>query len=132
MTDNDSRKIVPKGFFQEIGLQLKLILRLMRDSRVNLFLKAIPIGTLIYLVIPDLVIGPFDDAAIVGLGLYLFIEMCPPQIVEEHRQAILKEMQGNFKPQGEVIEGKFRDISNNPNASSVGDEGSNTDKKEGV
>jgi hypothetical protein len=134
MPDNDSRKMVPKGFFKELGLQIKLILRLMGDPRISPFLKALPIGTLVYLVMPDLLPGiPFDDAAVIGLGLYLFVELCPQSIVEEHRLALLREMQGNMNSQTEVIDGKFRDVSGSSNAPSAGagDESSITDKEEG-
>ena len=80
------KKIVPSsgGFFHELSLRFKLIIRLMLDSRVNLFLKFIPVASLVYLFNPIDVPGPLDDAAVVGLGMYMFIELCPPEIVEEH------------------------------------------------
>ena len=28
--------------------------------------------------------GPIDDIAVLSLGFYLFTEMCPPDVVEEH------------------------------------------------
>lgn len=132
MSNNDAHKMVPKGFFQEIGLQIKLVLRLLRDRRISLFLKALPIGTLVYLIVPDLVIGPFDDAAIVGLGLFLFVELCPQPIVEEHRLALLREMQGYNDPHNEVIEGKFQDLSSDPNATPATEVERKTNTEEGV
>jgi hypothetical protein len=82
------------GFFQGISTQVKLILRLMADRRVSPLLKLLPIGALAYLVIPDLVIGPIDDAVIIWLGTYLFVELCPPAIVLEHRQRLERELGG--------------------------------------
>ena len=76
------------GFFNEIGTNIRLVIRLIADRRVSPFLKLIPIGTFAYLLIPDLIIGPIDDFALVGLGLYLFVELCPQEIVEEHRRAL--------------------------------------------
>jgi len=84
------------GFFQGLSNQIKLILRLMADRRVNPFLKLLPIGALAYLVIPDLIIGPIDDAVIIWLGTYLFVELCPPAIVQEHRQKLEHELEGKM------------------------------------
>ena len=101
------------GFFSDISNHIKLVIRLMADRRVNPVLKIIPIGTLAYLVIPDLIIGPFDDAAIVGLGLYMFVEFCPPEIVAEHRAALEGTLPGEWRdPQideEDVVDGEFRD-----------------------
>lgn len=91
MSDRD-RKVVPRGgggVVQELGLSLKLIVRLLRDGRVSPLLKLLPIGTLAYLLLfPDLALGPFDDAAVIWLGSVLFIELCPEDVVQEHRDAL--------------------------------------------
>jgi uncharacterized membrane protein YkvA (DUF1232 family) len=101
------------GFFSDISNQIKRGIRLMADRRVNPVLKIIPIGTLAYLVIPDLIIGPFDDMAIVGLGLYMFVEFCPPEIVAEHRAALEGTVPGEWHdPQikdEDIVDGEFRD-----------------------
>lgn len=101
------------GFFSDISNHIKLVIRLMADRRINPALKIIPIGTLAYLVIPDLVIGPFYDAAIVGLGLYMFVEFCPPEIVAEHRAALEGTVPGEWHdPQisdEDIVDGEFRD-----------------------
>jgi len=76
------------GVFKSLTTTIKLIIKLMADQRVNPLLKLLPIGTLVYMIVPDMIIGPFDDAAVIGLGTYLFIELCPPDIVKEHRDAI--------------------------------------------
>ena len=86
MTNQNPHKLAPSnpGFFQDILLRIKLIYRLMGDKRVNPFIKLLPIGGLIYFIIPDLAIGPLDDAAVIGLASYLFIELCPDDVVQEH------------------------------------------------
>jgi hypothetical protein len=90
----------------------------MADRRINPLIKLIPIGTVLYFFIPDLILGPIDDALILGVGVYLFIELCPPAIVEEHRQALRNVVDGNFrnpnddhipKYEDDIIEGEFRD-----------------------
>jgi len=102
MTDNKKKKVIRNiestqpGAIRDFVQRLKLILRLMGDSRVNFFLKLIPIGSLVYLISPiDLapgmvfpVVGALDDAAILWAGFYMFVEMCPPHIVQEHMEAL--------------------------------------------
>ncbi len=76
------------GFFWELSARIKLILRLLADRRVNPLLKLLPIASLAYLIAPDLAPGPVDDALIIWLGAYLFVELCPPEVVEEHLKQI--------------------------------------------
>ena len=107
------------GVFNNLTNHLKLVLRLMGDRRVSPLVKLIPVGTLAYLVIPDLIIGPFDDAAIIGLGLYIFVELCPQDVVEEHRAALAGTIPGQWRDSQqvedqsregeEVIDAEFRD-----------------------
>jgi hypothetical protein len=86
MNNKSNRGITPYsgGFLPEIGLRIKLILKLMGDRRVNIFLKVIPVASIVYLVFPDLAIGPVDDALVIWLASYLFVELCPDEVVEEH------------------------------------------------
>jgi uncharacterized membrane protein YkvA (DUF1232 family) len=90
MPDDQNRKIIKAegGFFGDIFTYLRLVLRLMGDSRVNSLLKVIPIASLVYLLFPLDVPGPIDDLAVVGLGLYTFVELSPQDVVDEHRLAI--------------------------------------------
>lgn len=92
--------VPPKGgMIHDLVARLKLILRLMGDGRVNIFLKALPLASLAYLFFPaDLapgivfpVVGALDDAAILGLGAYLFVELCPPAVVQEHMNQLAAE-----------------------------------------
>jgi hypothetical protein len=97
--------------FNELALRIKLILRLMGDSRVNPLLKLLPICSLLYFLLPDLVVGPFDDVMVVWLGSYLFIELCPPEIVSEHVSQLTSSVSGNWydsiSAKDDVIEGEF-------------------------
>jgi len=91
MSRDPNRKITqPRGgnVFEGISKQAKLILRLLADGRVNPLLKILPIGTLVYLLIPDLAPGPIDDAAIIWIGTSLFVELCPPAVVQEHLDSL--------------------------------------------
>jgi len=115
MTKKNPRKTIHSNnnFIDDIVFQIKLILRLLTDSRINVLLKLIPFGSIAYFLIPDLIIGPFDDAAVIWLGFYLFIELCPPEIVEEHRMALQKVIPGEWSDEqtDEVVDGEFKDVS---------------------
>lgn len=68
---------------------VRLVARLMSDKRVNIFLKILPVFSLVYLINPmDAFIPVIDDALVMGIGTYLFIEFCPPDVVEEHRRSL--------------------------------------------
>lgn len=97
MTEKQDIMIPPQGgMVRDFVLRIKLILRLIGDRRVNPWLKVIPVAGVLYLVspldlIPDIalpVIGELDDAAILWLTNYLFIELCPPDIVQQHVKAL--------------------------------------------
>ena len=97
MADKRDIMIPPQGgVIRDFVLRVKLIVRLIGDKRINPWLKVIPVAGLVYLIspfdlIPDImlpVIGELDDAAILWLTNYLFIEMCPPEIVQEHVKAL--------------------------------------------
>lgn len=115
---NQNRKIMqrPGGFFQDLANRFRLIGRLMLDSRVNPFLKILPVGTLIYVFSPvDLIsLNPVDDAFIIWAGTTLFVELCPPHVVDEHMQNLNRIIYGQAADipqptvgQEDVIEGEF-------------------------
>jgi len=95
MSDKKTRKIVvpaSRGMTRDFVDRMKLILRLMGDSRVSPWVKLIPIGAVAYLISPiDIIMGipgvaALDDAAILWIGSNLFVELCPPDVVQEHQQ----------------------------------------------
>lgn len=97
MADKRNIMIPPQGgMIRDFVLRVKLILRLIGDKRVSPWLKIIPVAGVAYLIspidlIPDImlpIVGELDDAAILWLTNYLFIELCPPEIVQEHVKAI--------------------------------------------
>jgi hypothetical protein len=120
MPENRDRRIIRAdgGFIKDIVTYIRLVVRLMGDRRVSPFLKFIPVGSLVYLVFPFDVPGPLDDAAVVGMGFYLFVELCPPDVVEEHVQAIRMVVPGEWQPtpsaeevieEADVIEAEYRE-----------------------
>ncbi len=118
--DNKSPKgITPYsgGFLPEIGLRIKLIYKLMLDRRVSIFLKALPVASLVYLVLPEL-FPVIDDAIVLWLGAYLFVELCPDEIVEEHMKKLrhVEIPAENSRPstdgtvKGEVVDAEFSEL----------------------
>ena len=112
----DKASRIKDGFFLGLFNDIKLIARLLGDRRVNFWLKILPIGALIYLVIPTdiLPIIPLDDALVLFLGGYIFIELCPQEVVQEHREEISKSSQKTSHQKGssdDVIDAEFKEIS---------------------
>lgn len=97
----DKRTPPEDGIFNELALRMKLILRLMADRRVNPLLKLLPVGSVLYMLIPDLLPGPVDDAVVISMGFYLFPELCPPDIVDEHWNALTTVIEGEWREVGE-------------------------------
>lgn len=111
------------GLFNGISFQVRLIARLMADSRVSPLIKILPAFSLLYMVFPDLLPGPIDDAALLWVGTYLFEELCPPDVVEEHRRKLAGEplndeppappppsSQSGRPPRDDVIDAEYRDL----------------------
>ncbi len=81
------------NFVERIMGELALVSRLFRDRRTPIKAKAILIATGIYVASPiDFMSGlPFDDMGIMYIGIQIFLEMCPSNVVAEHRAAITRE-----------------------------------------
>jgi uncharacterized membrane protein YkvA (DUF1232 family) len=74
---------------------VRLYWRLFRDPRVSVLAKALLVLTIAYVVwpfdvIPDVLpfIGEVDDLAVVLSGLWLFVRLCPPEVVLERVREI--------------------------------------------
>jgi uncharacterized membrane protein YkvA (DUF1232 family) len=110
------------SWLKELVRQARLAWHLFWDPRVPLPPKLIPPAVLIYVlspidIIPDLTLGlgQLDDMAVVLLGIKLFIELCPTELVREHLKRLgakIEEWQAAESAQEtvvgeEVIEGEF-------------------------
>ena len=112
MTKQNKQPIrIEGGVFREIANQFKLIMRLMSDPRINFGLKLLPFASLLYFIFPDIVPGPIDDALIIGVGTYIFIELCPPEIVQEHRDVLNHTIGGQWHDpkEDDIVDGKFKE-----------------------
>lgn len=103
MSDDRRTDLIPSGggFFAELSQRVRLVIRLMRDERISPLLKLMPVASLVYLFVPDLAPGPIDDAAVIWLGGYLFVELCPPEVVEEHIRELNAIIDAEFHPAAE-------------------------------
>jgi uncharacterized membrane protein YkvA (DUF1232 family) len=113
MTDKNTRTLkTTGGVIQEVTMRARLILRLMADRRVSFWLKLLPVGSLLYLVNPIDIPGPIDDIAVVSMGLYLFVDLCPPAIVAEHMHNLRHVVDSTvYDPpaDGEVVDAEFHE-----------------------
>ena len=103
------------GVISSFIYQVTLIFRLIRDPRVNPFLKVLPIAAIIYLLTPiDLFpINPLDDGLVLWIGGALFIALCPTDIVQEHKREIQNPFSSpkrSDQSSQEVIEGQVKDV----------------------
>jgi uncharacterized membrane protein YkvA (DUF1232 family) len=97
------------GFISEVILKIQLVIKLIQDDRIDIWVKAIPVFCLIYLVVPiDLLIGPIDDAIVLYFGMDLFISLCPQDIVNEYLMN-LKGQSRSPSSNEEVIDAEFKE-----------------------
>ena len=109
------------AWVQDIVRQARLAWRLFLDERVPVWAKLIPPAALAYVVfpvdfIPDVMLGlgQLDDIAVLLIGIKLFIEIAPQDVVREHLLALGAHVQGwRVVEEGEeepptVIDGELR------------------------
>ncbi len=117
MTNQTPRSITPSsgGVFRDLGLRVKLIFKLLGDRRISPFLKLLPVGSLLYLLFPEGLFGiilatPLDDAFVIWLATYFFVELCPEDVVAEHMKRLHSANRVDLSesvPPADVIDGEF-------------------------
>lgn len=120
MTDQRSGSLKPQqgepsaalGWLKDFFRQFQLAWRLVLDPRVPAITKIIPFVTVAYLIwpfdpLPDLALGlgQLDDLAVLFIGLRMFIDLCPIDLVEEHMAVLTGVKVSVWKPtDAEVVE----------------------------
>ncbi len=91
------------SLLSEVVREARLTWYLLTDERVSSGVKMIPLATLLYILSPlDLLpdpifgLGQLDDLAALILGVKLFMEMCPREIVREHLERVTS-MAGSYR-----------------------------------
>ena len=81
-------------YWKRMGGEAKLVFSLLKDSRVPIYMKAIPILVIVYLLSPlDLVpgflpvVGQMDDFALLLLGLKAFTRLVPDEVMRDYLPA---------------------------------------------
>ena len=107
------------GFLSELLRNVRLAWRLLKDPRVPLPVKLILPGAVgVYILspvdlMPDVIplLGQIDDLAVLLAGMALFIEMCPRDIVDEHRAALTgRPIRSTNIDEGETVDAEYRVI----------------------
>jgi uncharacterized membrane protein YkvA (DUF1232 family) len=75
--------------------ELRLAARLLREPRVPLYVKALPVLALLYVIspldfIPDVlpIIGQIDDLGLLVVTVKLFLKLCPAAVAAFHTSAL--------------------------------------------
>jgi uncharacterized membrane protein YkvA (DUF1232 family) len=91
--NKDNRRSV--GFWRGIARQFRLAWRLLWDPRVPAWTKLVPAMALLYIFspidfMPDWIVGlgQLDDVGIMLLGVRVFTELIPDNIVLQHLEAM--------------------------------------------
>jgi len=91
------------NLLSEVVREARLTWYLLTDGRVSSWVKMIPLATLLYILSPiDLLfdpilgLGQLDDLAALIVGVKLFIEMCPREVVREHLER-MTSMAGSYR-----------------------------------
>ncbi len=118
---SDSRQPIPSNqtsALTQLVRTLRLVWRLLNDSRVSTLPKLIIPAALVYLlspidVLPDFILGlgQLDDLGVILLSIGLFIEFCPDPVVAEHRRAIARGARAGQPPTEDAIDGTYRVVS---------------------
>ncbi|MCA9917202.1 MAG: DUF1232 domain-containing protein [Anaerolineales bacterium] len=94
--------MVNPNYWKKTWTEIKLVGQLMKDGRVPMYIKVLPVVVTLYLISPfDLipgflpVIGQLDDFGLLLMSLSAFIRLAPPEVVDE------------YKPKDMVIEGQI-------------------------
>lgn len=95
---NESIEEKDLGFWRDLWQQARLAWRLLRDPAVPFYLKLLPVVAAGYVIfpfdfVPDLwpVLGQLDDVTALLVGLKVFVEMSPQDVVARHLDAIQRE-----------------------------------------
>jgi uncharacterized membrane protein YkvA (DUF1232 family) len=107
--------------------RLRLAWRLWREPSLPGWLKLIPLGAVVYILLPvDLIpdwilgLGQVDDLGLILLSLRLFLDLCPSEIVQRHL-AQMSSIDGSYRvvteeqPQTTDVAG-YLDVDSSPPA----------------
>ncbi len=121
-----------RSWLRNLVENARLVWRLLRDPRLSPWVKlALPGFLLLYLLmpldfLPDLfpILGQVDDLLAILLAGWLFLNLSPRWLVEEHQEVIrgtaARSRPAQGRQQGPVIEGKYRIVEDPENGPAGG------------
>lgn len=107
MSTNSPNRPTGGWNFTSILNDLATAWRLLGDPSVPTFLKLVlPVAAFVYFIMPDLIPGPIDDAAVLYLALYFFLRAAPSEAVQRARN---NAPQSTNKPDdGNIVDTTWR------------------------
>lgn len=119
---SQERRSIPSGGAGAVTQFLRtvrLVWRLLLDSRVPVLPKLVVLAAVIYVLspidlIPDVILGlgQLDDLGVLLFAVGLFLQLCPRAVVEEHRRAIYADAgDGAPRDEGDIVDGSYRVVS---------------------
>ena len=105
------------GLLKTLASHARLAIRLIREPRVSLLIKAVPVLALAYVLfpldfMPDFVpiVGEVDDLVVVLIALEAFLNLCPESLVAYHRAAIAERRRYSPIPaSGTVLDAEWHE-----------------------
>jgi uncharacterized membrane protein YkvA (DUF1232 family) len=97
-------------------VQARLALRLLREPRVPMLLKSVPLLAFLYVVspidlVPDFIpgLGQLDDLGVILAALELFVRLCPTGAQTFHREALAQRRRyAPMTSTDDIIEAQWR------------------------
>jgi uncharacterized membrane protein YkvA (DUF1232 family) len=104
------------GLLRTLLAHLRLSVRLIREPRVPLLIKAVPLLAVVYVVspldfLPDVlpVLGQLDDLGVMLIALETFLRLCPSAAVGFHQAAVAASRRYSaMPPTDDVIDVEWR------------------------
>ena len=125
-------RVKDEGFWRELWRQVRLVWYLVRDPDVPVYLKALPLAAVLYVLIPtDLIpdvipgLGQLDDITALIVGGKIFIELAPPHVVSRYLDAMRRHIDDANGDRGNgeladdniaesiIIEGDYEEVETN-------------------
>ncbi len=104
------------GILMALVNRLRLVVRLLRDSRVPVYLKFVPFLSLVAFALPIdwiPILGQVDELGMIMLAVEAFVRLAPQHVVYEHQTDIESGSRRQARAEEDVVEGEWRTVNRN-------------------